>query len=360
MKVGIDGRYAQKNLVGIGKYVKNLAEGLSDKGFECVIFYSEKPDLRIEGANTVILKTSNRYYFEQILLPLALRKNKVDVYHATGNSGVPFFSSIPAVLTVHDIIPLEFKGYFKFSKIPFLSKNIFRLNLIISCYKARKMITVSKFVKQQMVDVFSISPEKIRVIYSGVRFGKLGILPDGLIKKKYILSHGGIDVRKNLEGTIKAFAIIKKVFSGYKLVITGENPELKVKLQNIVEELNLEGSVVFTGYVSDNILHSLIKNASCICYLSFMEGFGMPVLESFVAGVPVVCSNRTALPEIGDNAALLVNPNDCKQIALAVISVLKDERKSLKMIKAGKKISERYNWLSFVKQTIEVYGEALR
>src|SRR5579859_4888860 len=149
MKIGIDGRYAQDDLVGVGNYIKNLVEGFTNKGYECVIFYSSKPKCKIDKSSSIIISTSNRYLFEQIFLPIALIKNNIDIYHCTGNSGLPIFTSVPTVLTIHDLIPLSYKNYFKFSRQPFLSKTLFRLNTKLSCLKAKQIMADSKFVKKE-------------------------------------------------------------------------------------------------------------------------------------------------------------------------------------------------------------------
>ncbi len=360
MKIGIDGRYAQGDLVGVGNYIKNLVAGLSKNNFECIIFYSKEPKIKIKNATNIILNTTNRFYFEQILLPLALNRNEIDLYHATANSGLPFFSFIPFVLTIHDIIPLRFRNYFKFSRFPFLSKKLFQFNMILSSYKSRKIITISKFVKKEVVDTFKIPPSKIQVIHSGVKLANTGRLPTKLVGEKYILNQGGIDIRKNLDGLIKAFLLIKKKFPDYKLVITGENLELKIVLQSLVNKLNLEDSIFFVGYVSERTLSALVKHSSCICYPSFMEGFGMPGLEGLEAGIPVVCSNTTSFPEIMNGVAVLVNPDSCSDIAAGVISILKNKKRSFNMIKKGKILVKEFRWEQTVSETLKIYREVLK
>ncbi len=357
MKIGIDGRYAQDDLVGVGNYIKKLIEGLTDKDYECVIFYSSKPKRKINNSVSVILSTSNRYFFEQVLLPIALIRNKIDIYHCTGNSGVPIFTFKPCILTVHDLIPLSYPDYFRFSKQPFLSKNLFKLNTLISCLKAKRIIADSKFVKRAVVNIFSVPSNKVKVIYLGVNIEMGGSLPLKLWKNKYVLNQGGINVRKNLEGVIKSFTLVIKKFPSYKLVITGDNSTLKSKLKDLTRELDIENSVIFTGYVTPKTLGALVRNASCVCYPSLMEGFGMPVLEGFKAGVPVVCSNTTSLPELSRGASILINPNSFEQIASGIISVLKSKRLSTKMVKRGKLVVQDFSWKKTIDSTIHIYEE---
>lgn len=362
MRVGIDGRYAEGKLVGIGKYVKYLALALSDFGVACVIFYSRVPETRIQkkGIKSVVLKSRNRYFFEQILLPKALKEEGIDIYHAAGNLGVPVFSPVPTILTVHDIIPLRIKDYFAHSNIPFLSQWSFLFRLKTSLARAKKIITISNFVKRQLINSFKLPSNRIKVIKSGVlKESWGGKLPPQLVGQKFILNHGGIDVRKNLDRLIKAFAVVHKSFPDLKLVITGENRFLEPKLKSLAGELKIKNSVVFTGYVDDKTLWALIKSSRCICYPTLMEGFGLPVLEGFSAGVPVISSKITSIPEISGDAALLANPKKEKEVVAAIKKVLSDSSLSSTMIKRGLEEAKKYSWEKTALKTLEVYKDVL-
>jgi len=362
MRVGIDGRYAEGKLVGIGKYIKYLSSELAALGVECVIFYSKSPEIVIQNKKIkqVVLKGINRYVFEQFLLPEALKKEKVDLFHAAGNVGVSFFSPVPAVLTVHDLIPLEIKNYFSYAKLPFLSKWSYISRLQTSCIKVKRIISVSKYTKRSLVKKFGIPEEKISVIYSGITGEKReGKLPAGLIKKKYILNNGGIDIRKNIDRLITAFAEVYAKHPDFRLVITGENRSQKPKLQELVNRKNLSGAVIFPGYVDEKTLWTLIRSAACICYPTLMEGFGFPVLEGFAAGTPVISSDVTSIPEIAADAAILVNPRSETQIASAIEKVITNSKLSAKMVRRGRIEARKYDWTRTARETLEIYKQVL-
>lgn len=362
MKVAFDGRYAEGNLAGIGNYIKHLTTALSERGVSCLIFYSQKPKLKMLRKNIkpIILPSKNRYHYEQFLIPRALEESKVDLYHATGNVGIPLFCLTPVILTVHDIIPVEMKGYFNSSKYPLLSRVSYFLRLKSSVWRAKKIITITDFVKKQLVNRLSVKSGKIVVINSGVKVkSSKGRLPKGVQKRKFILNQGGIDNRKNLERLIKAFSLICKDFPKMKLVITGDNPELRGKMERQAKFLELENLVIFPGYVDEDVLWTLIKSASCICYPTLVEGFGAPVLEGFAAGVPVVSSSRTSIPEIADNAAVLVNPLSVNEIARAIRKVLTDKNFVQQIISKGFIQTKKYSWENTVRQTLRVYNEVL-
>lgn len=363
MKIGFDGRYAEGDLVGVGKYIKSLLNELDSMGVECVIFYSKKPKFKLEGKNikSVILHAKNRYIFEQIALPQALKKQKVDLYHALGNIGVPLTCPVPAVLTVHDIIPLEIKDYFSYSPAPPLSKLSYISRLKSSLSKAEKIVTVSNYVKGELEKKLGVADDKIQTIYSGnPMLEKGGTLPKNLKNQKYILNHGGIDIRKNLDKLIEAFALVHKKHDEIELVITGGNKRIRDQLDQIIEDLKLGDSVVFTGYVDDKALGAIIKSATLICYPTLSEGFGFPVLEGFGAGVPVISSNTSSLPEVADGAAILINPKKINEIAGAIEKVLRRDKSISEMVLKGKARYNMFSWKKSADEYLSLYKSVLK
>ena len=364
MKIGFDGRYAEGNLVGVGKYIANLVNQISKKDIKCLVFYSRKPKYPISGKNIYfkILPSINRYVFEQINLPKALKEEKVDIYHAVGNIGVPWFCPIPAVLTIHDIIPILFKDYFRDSKYKHISKISYILRTKTSTMKAKKIITDSEFTKKTLVDKLNVSPIKVKVVYLGspeVNL-KTNKLPQGLEPGKYILNHGGIDIRKNLDRLIRAFAKVVPEIPDFKLVITGENKNMEEKLKKEAEILGIKDKVVFPGYVEEEILWSLIRQASCICYPSLIEGFGGPVLEGFAAGVPVITSKIPSLTEISGQAAYLVDPETEDEIAQVILEIIKDKNLRKNLIDRGKERIKQFSWVETAEEVIKIYREFKR
>lgn len=354
MKIGFDGRYATGDLVGIGNYIKHLVKNISESQ-KCVIFYPKKPKYLIKGKNihSVILKTQSNFIFEQILLPMSLRKHKIDIFHQTGNLGIPVFTCVKSILTVHDLIPLEIKNYFSFSKFPFLSKYLYLFGLYSSCLKAKIIVTDSEYTKKRLINI-GVYSNKIKVIRLGINVPQK--VNFRFIKSDYILNNGGIDIRKNLDLLIKSFYIVHKKKPKYKLVITGENNEMFRKLKKIVTKLNLKQAVIFVGYVDDLKMASLLKYAKCLCYPSLLEGFGFPILEAFSYGVPVITSNTSSIPEIATNASILINPDNKDQIAKAILTVLNNDKiaKNLRIL-GFRKIKE-FSWKKTSYEYLNLYN----
>lgn len=361
MKVAIDGRYAEDNLTGIGKYIKNLASGLVEKEIQCFIFYSKRPKHKIPNCTSVILKSNNKYYWEQYLLPRNLRLNKINLYHAVGNVGIPLLCNTPSVLTVHDIIPLVSKNYFYLSKFSSLSKTSYFVRTLSSCLRANKIITITKYTRNELIQKLKINPKNIVVVNSGINIDKSDTaLPRGLIKKCYLLNNGGIDKRKNLDKIIKIFSQLNNKFPEMKLVITGDNKQITPYLQELSSKLNVKNKVIFTGYVSEKKLWALIRNSACICYLSSIEGFGSPIIEGFSAKVPVIASNSTCLPETSQGAALLVDPEDDSMILDGIIKILTNYKLRKRLISKGITVAKKYSWKNSISETINVYKQVLK
>ena len=157
---------------------------------------------------------------------------------------------MPTVLTVHDVIPLEIGEYFKSSSFPLVSKGSYLLRLTSSCFLAKQIITVTNFVKRQLIQKLGVKRNKITVINSGVSvINKQISLPFNLKRKGYILNHGGIDMRKNLERLLIAFKKVGNLFPDQKLVITGNNSYLRPKLQEKAKSLGLVNKIILNKRV---------------------------------------------------------------------------------------------------------------
>ncbi len=361
MIVAFDGRGAEGNLTGVGKYIQNLVLGLSKKGVDCVVFYSHEPKEEIPQSRSIILEPNNNYYFEQVLLSRWVCEVGADVYHAPFNMGIPLFCRVPSILTVHDIIPLEMDDYFSMSRHPLVSKISYSFRLVSSCMRAKRIITVTDYTKDQLINRLKVNGSKISVISSGVALSsKKHFSVKKIVKGKYILNNGGIDSRKNLNSLIKAFGFLSIDFPRLKLVITGSNPVLEPKLKEQVRDLKLTKRVIFTGYVDEDVLASLIKNSFCICYPSMIEGFGLPVVEGFTLSVPVISSRTSSIPEVSDGAAILVDPTRPKEIACGIRKVLKDKDLRKDLIDKGLRSAKKYRWEKAIKETLKVYKEILR
>ena len=370
MKVAIDGRRLKKNTGGVGRYVYRLVNILSKK-IECMVFVGDKNDLpefenpkRIEfitvpGNVPVSIK---RFNVENKLFTKILRQKKVDLYHGMDNMGVPDVD-IPKVITVHDLIPLVLGEH-----LNFFTKIIYKHSIKRSVKKADHIICISAFTMNELNKFLDVSKEKMTVISNGhyvADFSK--VKKENLnikLPRKYIVYVGSLDPRKNIVNMLKAYKLFLegKLDAPDLIIVGGFKPILKKEIQgymNLRDSLGIKEKVIFTGFVSDSHLAFIRSRALFGLYVSNYEGFGLPTLEAMHQGIPMITSNVTAMPEIAEDGALLVNPSDVKEMAGNMMLLYSDANVRKRLIKRGKQICRKYSWEKTAEQTLGLYNDLL-
>lgn len=190
---------------------------------------------------------------------------------------------------------------------------------------ATSIVTISHATRGDVIRHFGIMPEKIETIHIGYMALPTDTKPLP-VPEKFFLFAGVLKERKNVAGIIRAFALFHAAHPDFSLVIAGKKEGSYYRsLISLVQELNVVSDVLFVGYVSNEELAYLYAKAIALIFPSFIEGFGMPVLEAMHAGLPVITSNTGALAEVAGDAALLVNPHDPSDIAQALVTLAHDE-----------------------------------
>jgi glycosyltransferase involved in cell wall biosynthesis len=219
-----------------------------------------------------------------------------------------------------------------------------------------------------VVRVYGIPESKITVIAEGVhaRFKPARAEAVAAVRQKYslpahtILYVGTIEPRKNLSLLLDAYALLRSrqaVGDETKLVMVGKKGWLYEPFFRHLQEMGLEGEVIFPGYVPDDELPAIYGAADVFVYPSLFEGFGLPVLEAMACGVPVVCSNASSLPEVAGEAALMVGPQDTAGLAAAIQRVLADAELRAKLAALGMAQASRFTWEKAARQTLAVYRQ---
>ena len=272
-----------------------------------------------------------------------------------------------SVVTIHDL------GYLYY---PEAHRLLDRLYLDLSTrYNARAaahLIADSSVTKRDLIERYGTEPGRITIVYPGydntvfqpVRSkealeavkAKYGIVGD------YVLFVGTLQPRKNLTRLLTAFSLCDlhdpnkfgTPTSNLQLVIAGKRGWLYEQFFRQVEELGLEGRVVFTGYVPEGDLPALLSSARLFVFLSLYEGFGLPVLEAMACETPVVCSNVSSLPEVAGDAAILVDPLNVEGLAAAMERVLGDEELIAGLIERGLEQVRKFSWERCAHETLKV------
>lgn len=292
-------------------------------------------------------------------MPLAIRSARCDLLHVTYIA--PPRPGCPTVVTVHDLSYLAHPEW--------LSWRVrVTLDLLVprSVRAAARVIAISDFTRQDLVQRYGLSPEKIAVVplAAGANFAPLPDaaarpLPTG-IREPFILAVGNLEPRKNLATLIDAFAelVRQQTFAG-ALVIVGEAKYRGEEAAGAVARLGLGGRVIFTGFIDDATLRLLYNRAILFAYPSLYEGFGLPLLEAMACGCPVVASNATAIPQTAGDAAILVDPRSVAGLTAAMARVIGDPELARRMSVDGRAQAARFSWTRTAELTRRVYQEAL-
>jgi glycosyltransferase involved in cell wall biosynthesis len=288
----------------------------------------------------------------------------VDVVHLVA-MGFPVATRKPLVVTVHDLGPLTHPEYFSVAP-PW----IYRRSLRQVIRQAAAVICVSQATAGELTDYVSRTighdiSDRIHVIHEGVEsrfFAKpdpgclstvRGLLPPQV---PFILTAGKISPRKNVQGVVKALAILAEDIPHHLVVVGGEGWDTE-SVHHMIGGSEIAERVHLIGYVTDEQLHALYHAASAYVHPSLFEGFGLPVLEAMAAGCPVVTSNVSSLPEVAGDNAILVNPKDVCAIAEAIRAVCSDAALVTRLKDAGLARAKSFSWARTARETMRVYQD---
>ena len=369
MKIGIDARLYGPKQGGLGRYLQQLITNLEKMNLpaEFVIFlrrenwgdYTPKrPNFRKELANI-------HWYGlkEQLFLPGIIKKQHLDLVHFP-HWNVPLLFNGNFVVTIHDLIPFHYPRGTTLNPALYNLKNAgFRSVLKHAAHASKKIITISNFSKNDISENLHVPENKIEVTYlAPQRFahthhpisGRFGI------KKPYALYVGVAYSHKNLPLLLSAWSkFCEKNKNEYQLVLSGKKNIFYDRLFSEFKDLFEKESVLFTDYLDDELLGSLYAGAELLVYPSLHEGFGLPPLEAMSAGVPVVTSGTSCLPEVLGDAAIFFDPTSENDLIGALEKGFTDKKLRSELTAKGKIITQRYDWRNTAERTWEVYKNSV-
>jgi mannosyltransferase B len=226
------------------------------------------------------------------------------------------------------------------------------------------ILTISESAKSDIIKHFNVDEKKIEIVTPGIDLEKYlhnytdmeleNVRKKYKLPENYILYLGTIEPRKNIERTIKAFIKYKKeVKDDLKFVIVGGKGWKYDNIMKLIESMGTD--IILTGYIDEEDKIPIYKLAQLFAFPSLYEGFGMPVLEAMAAGVPVVTSNVSSLPEVAGDAAILVNPLNEDEIFEAYKKILSDKKLQLEMIEKGLEQAKKFEWKESAKVLEQIY-----
>ncbi|MGB1041356.1 MAG: glycosyltransferase family 4 protein [Flavobacteriales bacterium] len=373
MKIAINTRFLlPKKLEGFGWFTHEVTKRIVEQHpeHEFFFFFDRKYDEKFiygENVTPVVINPPARHPFLYYLwfefgVKKALKKHDIDVF-LSPDGYLSLGSEVKQVPVIHDLSFVHHP-----EDLPFWNKKYVNYFFPKFAKKASKIVTVSEYSKQDIVKSFDIDENKITVAHNGIGdfFSPVSKQKQETTRSKftegkaYFLFVSALHPRKNIVNLFKAFDLFKKeTKSEVKLLMVGEKYWWNNEMKQGFEELTYKNDIVFTGHIQPDELNAIYSSGLALTYVSYFEGFGIPLVEAMKCELPIIASNATSLPEVGGEAAIYVNPFSIEDIKNGMKRVFTDDSLRQELIENGKQRAKQFSWdktANTVWQTIvEVY-----
>lgn len=374
MRIGINALYLIPGRVGGSEiYLRRLIAALAriDRENEYIVFTNREnrgtfelgDNFREHHCPVRALIRPHRIAWEQLVLPYRARQHGLDVLHSPGFVA-PLFAPCPSVVTILDLIYLEFPETF-----PFLARLWMKFLVRHSARRARAIIALSRYSRDEILWALDLPFWKIDSIYMGGGEDELTSIPrqerDRIldqygIKPPFILTISAAHPHKNLARLLEGYYHLLESEKRYQLVIVGvKHNRYYQQLMYTAARLELTERVVFTGWVPERAKEVIYTEAALMVFPSLLEGFGLPILESMRYGLPVACSDLPSLAEVAGEAAYLFDPYSVEEIARSLRVCLSNNKLRDQLIGNGRSHAAQFTWDETARRTLEVYRKAV-
>jgi len=367
MRIGFDAKRAFNNAAGLGNFSRNSITALASTflGNDYFLFHpvTKRPRFIAPQNSTEIKpesfwwKNLNNTWRTFQITKLAGEQN-LDIYHGLSHElpvGIEK-TKVKSVVTIHDLIYIRYSKFFRR-----IDRNIYDLKFRHACKIATRIHAISEQTKQDLINFFGITPEKIEVIYQSVNpifynsydeATKQQLRDKYKLPEQFIVTVGTIEARKNLIALLEGMvaAEIKT-----PLVVVGKPTDYLRKAKKFILENQDVLQVKFFTDMKDTELAVLYQMANALVYPSLFEGFGLPVAEAQASGCPVITSNTSSLPEAGGDAVLYINPKKPKEIGQAISTLLSDQNLQNSLIAKGKEHAQLFTRDKYAQQMMKLY-----
>jgi glycosyltransferase involved in cell wall biosynthesis len=358
MRIAVNARFLLANkLEGIGRFTFETLQRITRNHPEHeFIFLFDRPYspefIFAPNVTPVVLFPQSRhpflyYWFFNFSVTRALKKYKADLFLST-DGYLSLRTNVPQVAVMHDLAFIHFK-----EGINKLEEAYYNYFFPKYAHKAKRLVAVSNYTKQDIVTEFNINPNKIDVVYNAPSKGFVPLNNDlqNEVRGKfsadlpYFCYVGAMHPRKNVETLLEAFDAFKtSTQSNFKLVIVGRKAWQNEGIDRAYQNMKHQQDVIFTGRVSEADLYNITASAFAMVYIPFFEGFGLPIVEAMACDVPVITSNVTSMPEVTDEAGILVSPIDANEVAQAMINLASDSNLYQQKKLASAKRKHDFSW----------------
>lgn len=371
MRIGIDARlFTGKNMTGIAvtqyEIIKQLA--LIDKKNEYYLLSREKVQLDFpipENWHEVVEPFKQGMVWYNTKLITLLKKYKIDIFWNC-NHILPLRKpkGVKYVLTIHDLALCKFRGIGETS-------NVVKQKLFVrhSCRMADKIAVVSECTKKDLMQIMQVPEDKIIVCYNGGVEAKSRVSDDTIkvtrekynITGRYIFYLGTLEPRKNILTAVKAFDVLRK-YENIQFVISGGKGWKYQPVLDQINRSNYKEDIILTGYVTPEEKSALYSDAILFVFPSIYEGFGIPILEAFSYGTPVITANNSSLAEVGGKAAFYIQDAlDANELATLMNKVLHldvSEREKLK--KSEQRQTQKFSWKASACTMLHIFEQTMK
>jgi glycosyltransferase involved in cell wall biosynthesis len=362
-------------LTGVGQYAYHLAAGLQKRtDIDLTCFYgthfsrdihpgSSAGGAQMRGAARTLIPNAYalRRIVEQVQFGRGVKRQGFDVYHEPNYLAVRFAG--PTVITAHDISWIRYPETHPVERVRAMDRYFEPV-----LRTAAVVLTVSEFVKDEIVSTYGIAPEKVQAILNGLDpiFRPLGateaaqvLQPLGLQHGRYFLTVGTLEPRKNIESVVRAYTKLPERLRGsYPLVLAGMKGWRTSALEKLLAPLMDSGEARVLGYLDRPQLAGVTAGALTMVYPSLYEGFGLPPLEAMGCGVPPIISTAAALQEVVNDCGLQVEARDVDALAAAMQRMADDPRLRGELAARSLIRARSFTWDRCVEQTLEAYRRA--
>lgn len=336
MKIGVNCReLLAHRMEGIGRYIHQTTKQMVlDHPEDQFYFFFDRPYdeqfIFADNVTPIVLRPQARhpilwYLWFEHSIPSALKKYEIDVFYS-GDTYLSLKTAVPTLLICHDVAYMHYPDHIRWSHLKYYKHYFPKFHR-----RADHIVAVSEFTRQDVISKYKLPPAKVTVGYNATPPGFKVLSPEEKQTqrakyaegKPYFIFVGSLHPRKNLVRLINAFDQFKsQTGSDHKLVLVGRFAWKNKELTEAYKSLQHASDIVITGTIHEGI-QSIIAGSDGLYYVSLFEGFGIPILEGFSSGVPVVTSNISSMPEVAGECAIMINPKDQKAISDTMVDLTK-------------------------------------